>query len=168
VTQHRFKKTPKAIPFLLVVAAAQAFSTTCLADRTVGEERSMEQPTPEPILKTALGFMAAKFLFVAEEIGLFEALADAPGNLEQVARRISVPARTARMVADAIVSLGLLEKQDGIYRNGASAAAFLSGRPDTGLRPALRFFNRISYRYWTELEDAIRAGRRPSKWGQMS
>ena len=128
----------------------------------------MEQPTPEPILETALGFMAAKFLFVAEEIGLFEALADAPGDLGQVAQRISVTARTSRMVADAMVSLGLLEKQDGIYSNGASAAAFLSGRPDTGLRPALRFLNRISYRHWTELEDAIRAGRRPSKWGQMS
>jgi hypothetical protein len=35
-------------------------------------ERGMEQPTPEPILKTALGFMAAKFLFVAEELGLCE------------------------------------------------------------------------------------------------
>ena len=30
--------------------------------------------TPEPILQVASGFMAAKYLFVASEIGLFERL----------------------------------------------------------------------------------------------
>jgi hypothetical protein len=41
--------------------------------------------TPEPILKVALGFMAAKYLFAASEIGLFEALARGPANLEELA-----------------------------------------------------------------------------------
>jgi hypothetical protein len=36
----------------------------------------MQAITPEPILKIATGFMAAKQLFAASEIGLFEALAD--------------------------------------------------------------------------------------------
>ena len=41
--------------------------------------------TPEPILKIATGFMAAKQLFAASEIGLFEALADGPASLEELA-----------------------------------------------------------------------------------
>jgi len=35
----------------------------------------MPTVTPEPIIKVAMGFMAAKHLFVASEVGLFEALA---------------------------------------------------------------------------------------------
>jgi Dimerisation domain len=50
--------------------------------------------TPEPILKVALGFMAAKYLFAANEIGLFEALARGPADLEELANRIAVPLRT--------------------------------------------------------------------------
>jgi len=38
--------------------------------------------TPEPIMKIAMGFMAAKHLFVASEIGLFEALGSGPASLE--------------------------------------------------------------------------------------
>jgi hypothetical protein len=55
--------------------------------------------TPEPILKIATGFMAAKQLFAASEIGLFEALADGPAGLEDLAGKTAVPARTLGIVA---------------------------------------------------------------------
>jgi hypothetical protein len=35
----------------------------------------MTEATPDPIMRIALGFMAAKHLFVASEIGFFNALA---------------------------------------------------------------------------------------------
>ena len=41
--------------------------------------------TPEKIFQVATGFMAAKHLFVAGEIGLFETLADGPLPLEELA-----------------------------------------------------------------------------------
>jgi hypothetical protein len=37
--------------------------------------------TPDPVMRIALGFMAAKHLFVASEIGIFENLAVAPATL---------------------------------------------------------------------------------------
>ena len=46
----------------------------------------MSAITPEPILNIAIGFMGAKQLFAASEIGLFEALADGPASLEELAR----------------------------------------------------------------------------------
>jgi hypothetical protein len=46
----------------------------------------MPELTPEPILKVATGFMAAKQL-AASEIGLFEALADGPASLEELAAK---------------------------------------------------------------------------------
>jgi hypothetical protein len=57
--------------------------------------------TPEPVLKIATGFMAAKHLFAASEIGLFEALADGPAGLEELAGKTAVPARTLGIVAAA-------------------------------------------------------------------
>jgi hypothetical protein len=62
----------------------------------------MSTVTPEPILKIATGFMAAKFLFAANEIGLFEALASGPASLEEIADRIAVPSRTTGIVAAAM------------------------------------------------------------------
>ena len=40
-------------------------------------------------MKIAMGFMAAKYLFVASEIGLFEELATGPTTLEGLAKRIA-------------------------------------------------------------------------------
>jgi SAM-dependent methyltransferase len=128
----------------------------------------MDNASPEPILKAALGFMAAKHLFVASEIGLFAALAAGPTTLAALAERAGVPARTARILADAMVSLGLLEKAGGRYRNAPASAAFLSGPRDAGLRPALRLFDRISYRNWLDLEGAVRTDGGHSHWGRMS
>ena len=104
----------------------------------------MSAITPEPILKIATGFMAAKQLFAASEIGLFEALADGPAD-EALAGKTRVPARTVGIVAAAMVSLGLIKQEGSRYRNGEAAAAFLAGKPGHDVRPVLRFFNSICY-----------------------
>ncbi len=57
-----------------------------------------------------------------------------------------------------MVSLGLLERDGERYRNSAAAAAYLGGGPGSGLRPMLRFWDRISYPAWLKLEDAVRRG----------
>src|ERR1700730_17862425 len=104
--------------------------------------------TPEPIMKIARGFMAAKHLFAASEIGLLEALASGPASLEELAKKTSVPSRTLGIVAAAMVSLGLIERDVSRYRNGDKAAAFLAGNPGADLRPMLRFLDKISYPTW--------------------
>jgi len=114
----------------------------------------MSAITPEPILNLATGFMATKQLFAASEIGLFEALADGPAGLEELAGKTAVPARTVGIVAAAMVSLGLIDQEGSRYRNGEAAATFLAGKPGHDLRPVLRFFNSISYLLWERLADA--------------
>src|SRR4030095_330232 len=102
----------------------------------------MADVTPDLIFQVANGFMAAKHLFVANEVGLFEALADAPAPLDDVARRLGIPRRTLRILADAMVALGFVERQGDQYRNSPGAATFLSGRTPAGLRPHFRSWNR--------------------------
>lgn len=114
---------------------------------------------PDPIFQLATGFMSAKHLFVANEVGLFEELSDGPATLDELAQRIGLPRRTTRIVADAMTSLGLVQRSQDRYQNGPLAALYLSRQPRFDLRPFLRFWNRISYQRWTTFEDAVRQGR---------
>jgi SAM-dependent methyltransferase len=118
----------------------------------------MTEVTPEPIFQVASGFMAAKHLFVANEVGLFEQLADGPATLDELARRTGVARARLRILADAMVALGFIERHEDLYQNAPIAATFLTGHTPADLRPFLRFWNRLSYPIWTKLEDAIRTG----------
>src|SRR5260370_25109670 len=78
------------------------------------------------------------------------------------------PRRTAGISADAMVSVGLLERDGERYRNSEAAAASLAGQPGPDLRPMLRFWNRISSPGWLALEEAVRAGAGRAKFGEFS
>jgi len=114
------------------------------------------QVTPEPILTVVTGFMAAKHLFVASEIGLFSALADDPLSLDELAERTGVPSASVRILADAMVALSFVAREGDRYRNQPVSQVFLSGQTPADLRPGLRFWDRISYPTWMGLEEAIR------------
>ena len=118
------------------------------------------QVSPEPILRLASGFMAAKHLFAASELGVFEALAEAPGTLEALAARTGLTRRAVRITADAMVALGLIERDGETYRNGPAAARYLAGRTPADLRPLLRFWDQISYPTWEALAEALGRGPR--------
>jgi SAM-dependent methyltransferase len=116
------------------------------------------EPDPAAIMRLASGFMAAKHLFAANELGLFEALADSPASVDALAARTGLTRRAARISADAMVALGLLEVQDRLYRNGPAAARFLARPGPDDLRPFLRFWDKISYPTWTRLAEALASG----------
>lgn len=112
--------------------------------------------TPDAILHVATGFMAAKHLFVASEIGLFSALSDGPLSLDELAERTDVPRASVRILADAMVALGFVAREIDHYRNQPVSQIYLSGQTPADLRPGLRFLDRISYPTWMGLEEAIR------------
>ena len=116
--------------------------------------------TPDLILQLATSFMATRYMIAAVEVGVFEALGDAALDLDDLAARIAVPMRIARICADAMAALGLLERDGPLYRNSPVADAFLSGRGPSDVRPFLGSMNR-TYPAWAEFTDAIRAGRGP-------
>ena len=53
--------------------------------------------SPETIIEVATGYTAAKQLFVAVEIGLFEQLAGGPAPLDQLARHTSELCESSRI-----------------------------------------------------------------------
>ncbi|HKT17525.1 MAG TPA: methyltransferase [Stellaceae bacterium] len=128
----------------------------------------MPDITPDSIMKIAMGFMAAKHLFAANEVGLFEALAAGPGSIAELARKTNTPSRTLAIVANAMVSLGMLELDGEHYRNSDAASKFLAGRPGPDMRPMLHFWNRISYPTWQKLDQAVHTGEAQALFGGFS
>ena len=54
----------------------------------------MAEIASDPIMRIAMGFMAAKHLFVASEIGVFENLADGPATLDELSAKSGIPHRS--------------------------------------------------------------------------
>lgn len=124
-------------------------------------EGALAAVDPEPIIRLASGFMAAKHLFAASELGLFEALANSAATVEALAARTGLTRRAARISADAMVALGLLERRGDEYSNTDVAATFLAGSPGPDLRPLLRHWDKNSYPAWSEFAQAL--GRGPTR-----
>jgi ubiquinone/menaquinone biosynthesis C-methylase UbiE len=125
---------------------------------TPAPSRTEVPPSPEPIMRLASGFMTAKHLFAASELGIFEALADSPATIEALAARTGLTRRAARISADAMVAVGLLERTGDLYRNSGVAATFLAGATPADLRPFLRFWDKISFPAWEGLADSLGSG----------
>src|SRR3984893_2915006 len=121
--------------------------------------RTNKSPDPQLIFDTATGFMRAKHLFVAAELGISETLPNGAKPVVELARDLKLPPRTARIIVDAVTALGFLERQGDSYRNSEVSQAYLSARGPQDMRPFMRFWNRLSYRRWLTLEDSVRLGR---------
>ncbi len=115
--------------------------------------------TPQRIFEIAQGFMVSKHLFAASELGLFEALGEGPADLDGLAARIGLTRRTARISADAMVAIGLLERHGDQYTNSPVAAMFLAGVTPADLRPLLKLWDQLSYPAWQDLAGTLGRGR---------
>jgi len=78
---------------------------------------TVAETTPAPIMEIASGFMAAKHLFAASRLGLFEALEGGATTIPALARELGLSERSIRISADAMVAVGVVACQDGNYRN---------------------------------------------------
>jgi protein-L-isoaspartate O-methyltransferase len=115
-------------------------------------------PPADRIMLVAHGFMAAKIVFLAVEVGLFAAIGGGRSTLEEIAQACRLPVRTTRMLVDALVMFRLVECDGERYRNAADAEEFLTGRGSLDIRPVLQAFDKISYPAWLDAETAIRTG----------
>src|SRR5688572_11733087 len=73
--------------------------------------------TPERLMQLGLGFMGSKTLLSAIELGVFTELGNGPLDLQQLTEKLGLHTRGAQDFFDTLVALGLLEREDGKYRN---------------------------------------------------
>ena len=131
------------------------------------KEKSMEDPkgsptseqaTPERILQLGLGFWGSKTLLSAVEIGLFTELAKGPLDLETLAERLMLHPRSARDFLDALVALGMLERDGDRYANTPETDLFLDRAKPSYIGGILEMANARLYPFWGSLTEALRTG----------
>jgi SAM-dependent methyltransferase len=110
----------------------------------------------DQVSAVASGFMRSQILFVAHEAGVFPLLEEAR-TAEEVARRVSRPPRTTRMLLDALVALEFVEKTSGRYRNREIASVCLvPGQP--GYQGNYLRHQHGAWDAWSRLDEALRTG----------
>jgi len=115
------------------------------------------------ILEIGRGFMSAKVLQVATRLRLFDLLAERPHTGPEVAERLGLHPRAVPDFTDALVALGLLERDgDGPlarYANTPATARYLVRTSDEYVGGMLEMYDARLYRFWGDLEEALRTGK---------
>jgi hypothetical protein len=117
-----------------------------------------EHPSPEGIMQLGLGFWASKALLSAIELELFTELAKHPEDLEALQRRLGLHGRSARDFLDALVALGMIERENGVYRNTPTTELFLDKAKPSYIGGMLEMANHRLYPFWASLTEALRTG----------
>ena len=124
----------------------------------------MSEVTPENIMRLGLGFWASKTLLSAVELGVFKTLASGPAEPAALQTALGLHPRSARDFLDALVALGMLERENGTYRNSAETDFFLDPRKLSYIGGFLEMLNARLYEFWGSHRGA--ANRRESKRGK--
>jgi O-methyltransferase/methyltransferase family protein len=116
-------------------------------------------PTPDAIMELGAAFWGSKTLLSAVELGLFSELA-AAGPLDEEALReaLDLHPRSAHDFFDALVALGMLEREDGLYRNTAETDLFLDRAKPTYMGGLLEMLNARLFGFWNSLTEGLRTG----------
>ncbi|MFI2241707.1 methyltransferase [Streptomyces chrestomyceticus] len=116
--------------------------------------------SPHAIIDLAVAFWKSKVLLSAVELKVFETLARQPATGTELCARLGITGRGGADFLDALVSMGLLERQDGVYRNSPMADRHLDpDKPGTDISGYLEFLN-AGFPCWAGLTEALRTGGR--------
>ncbi len=120
-----------------------------------------DQPpvSPEPILELGQAYWGAKTLLSAVDLGLFTVLAaDGPLEGEELRKRLDLHPRSSRDFFDALVALGMLERDDRGYRNTPETDLFLDRSKPSYFGGLLEMSEARLYGFWGSLTEGLRTG----------
>jgi hypothetical protein len=113
-------------------------------------------------MQVGTGFMASKTLLSAVELELFTKLGGDAMSGAELADALGLDARAIPDFPDALVALGLLDRDgdgaDARYRNTEATAAFLDKTSATYVGGILEMANARLYPFWADLTEGLRTG----------
>jgi hypothetical protein len=124
------------------------------------DERLVEEETvPDKILELGLGFWGSKTLLSAVELGVFSALAAGPIRSDALIEKLGLHQRSARDFLDALVALGMLNREGGDrYANTPATDLFLDPSKPSYIGGLLEMANARLYPFWGSLTEALQTG----------
>jgi hypothetical protein len=128
-------------------------------DVTTAPAEAGAQVTPDAIMQLGLGFWGSKALLSAVELGVFSELAGGRAlDVDELRERLGLHARSAGDFLDALVALGMLEREDGRYANTPATELFLDRAKPSYMGGLLEMANARLYGFWGSLTEALRTG----------
>jgi 2-polyprenyl-3-methyl-5-hydroxy-6-metoxy-1,4-benzoquinol methylase len=130
------------------------------AEQTLVEQSDETQapPSPERILQLGLAFWGSKTLLSAVELRVFTELAKGPLRAEELGERLRLHPRSRRDFLDALVALGMLEREGERYANTVETDLFLDRAKPSYLGGMLEMANARLYPFWGRLTEALQTG----------
>jgi hypothetical protein len=130
------------------------------AATTPKQGETQPPPTPDAIMQLGFGFWGSRALLTAVELGVFTELASAgPLSADELRERLGLHPRSARDFFDALVALGMLERENGAYRNTPDTDVFLDRAKPTYVGGILEMGSARMYGFWDSLGEALRSGK---------
>jgi precorrin-6B methylase 2 len=111
----------------------------------------------DPVDRMASGYRACQILLTANRLGLFEQLREGPLSPEDLSSRLDADLRGVRILCDALVAEGLLEREGGAYRNGPPVEQYLLESSPASRVHSLHHTAKL-YERWGRLHDAVKHG----------
>ena len=111
---------------------------------------------PDDLNQTLRAYMESRALLTGLELDVFTAVGEG-ATAAEVAAKISTHARATEMLLNALVSMGMLAKQEGVFHTTPVTARFFSAGSKDNARPGLIHLANIWHR-WSNLTDSVRAG----------
>jgi precorrin-6B methylase 2 len=122
-----------------------------------------ERVDPSHIMQVGMGFWGSKTLLSAVELELFTKLGGGPLTGPQLAEELRLHARAIPDFPDALVALGLLDREgegnSATYRNTEATATFLDKASPAYIGGILEMSNARLYPFWGDLTEALRTGK---------
>ena len=108
-------------------------------------------------------FQESRLLLTALELDLFTAVGSGAGA-EDIAEKLGTHPRATRMLLNALVAAGALEKSEEVFRNTEELAPYLVAGSKEYARPGMLHIANL-WHTWSTLTEAVRAGTAVSRPG---
>jgi SAM-dependent methyltransferase len=115
---------------------------------------------PGPIMRLATGYWESRSFLVANDVGIFERLANGPMTADALARSLGFEARPTLLLLRACVALELLVESSAGFENTPRTQLFLVPGSPAFLGNAVRYGGDM-WEGWTQLEQALKRGEPP-------
>jgi 2-polyprenyl-3-methyl-5-hydroxy-6-metoxy-1,4-benzoquinol methylase len=124
------------------------------------QPHAQEGPSPALIFELLNAHQRTAALQAAIKLDLFRALGEGPADTATLAKRCSTSERGTRILCDYLTIIGLIEKENGVYRHSQTSAAFLDPRSPMCVASIARFLGLPEMRDTdAHLAEIVRNGR---------
>jgi O-methyltransferase domain/Dimerisation domain len=140
----------------------RAWDQACHCSDSIGAAWEVDDSvqTPDRIFELGYAFRSAKALMSAVELGVFTALAEVPLDGSALRQRLELNERGAADFFDALVALGLLQRDaQHRYTNTPDADLYLDRGKPSYVGGLLENLNAREYGMWDSLTAALQTGK---------